>query len=234
VPLPWYLRPPTLIAGTLLVAGAAAVAWRLRLEAALRVERERTRIAMDLHDDLGAGLSTITMLTGLAASDDLSDEARREVAGEAATAAATLTDALAAIVWTLRRDAGSGGTLSRSLVERGRRLFASGETRFVVDVAEEWPQRPLPLALYRNLQLIGYEALGNAAKHAGAREVTLRFHPWTLEIADDGRGLSAVSPRAGTGTGLPSMRARAAAVGAKLEVADRPGGGTIVRVTFRP
>lgn len=234
VPLPWPLRPPALVAAALLAAAALAGVWRLRLAAALRVERERTRIAMDLHDDLGAGLSTITMLTGLAADRELSDDARREVAQEAATTAATLTDALADIVWTLRRDAGSGGTLARSLVERGRRLFAAGPTRFVVDVAAEWPDHPLSLSLYRNLQLIGYEALQNAARHADAAEVTLRFHPWCLEILDDGRGLSAISPRAGTGTGLPSLQARARAVGAELRIEERPGGGTAVRVTFTP
>jgi signal transduction histidine kinase/ligand-binding sensor domain-containing protein len=232
VPLPWYLRWPALVAAGVVLVAAIAVAWRIRLEAALRVERERTRIAMDLHDDLGAGLSTISMLTGLAAGNDLTDDARREVAGVVATIAATLADSLAGIVWTLRNDAGSPATLAQSLVERARRLFPT--TRLVIDVAAEWPQRQLPLALYRSLQLIGYEALGNVAKHAEATEVTLRFHPWTLEIADDGRGLDALSPRAGTGTGLASMKARAASVRAVLEVGDRPGGGTVVKVTFRP
>jgi hypothetical protein len=129
---------------------------------------------------------------------------------------------------------GSGGTLARSLVDRGRRLFKAGHPRFVVDVAAEWPDRTLSLRLYRNLQLIGYEALQNASRHADATEVTLRFHPWCLEILDDGRGLSAISAKAGTGAGLSSMRARAAATDATLVVEDRPGGGTVVRVSFVP
>jgi signal transduction histidine kinase len=132
----------------------------------------------------------------------------------------------------LRRDAGRPAVLARSVVERGRRLFPSGSPRLVVDVADQWPDVTMALAHYRNVQLIGYEALQNAARHAEAREVTLRFHPWVLEIVDDGRGLSAISPRAGTATGLAGMRDRATAIGARLEVIDRPGGGTIVRLSF--
>jgi signal transduction histidine kinase len=232
--LPWYRTPPAWIAASVLVLAGIVLAWKARVAALLRVERERTRIAMDLHDDLGAGLSTVTMLTGLAADPELPDDARREVAHEASTAASTLADAVAGIVWTLRRDAGTGEALARTLVERARRLFAGGRNRLVLDVASEWPARTLSLAKYRNLQLIGYEALANAARHAEASEVILRLHPWTLEILDDGRGLHAASPRAGTGTGLSSMEARARAIGATFSVTARPGGGTAVKVVFRP
>ena len=115
---------------------------------------------------------------------------------------ARLTEAGVA-VWLddLSRERLRSGNLA-SLVERGRRLFASGTPRLVVDVADQWPDVTMGLAPYRNVQLIGYEALQNAARHADAREVTLRLHPWVLEVVDDGRGLSAISPRAGTGTGL--------------------------------
>lgn len=231
---PWYLRPPAAIAAALALAAAAWGIARARAAAALRLERERSRIAMDLHDDLGGGLATLSMLTDLASAPDLDDAARREVAAEASQTAATLAQSLADIVWTLRRDRGSPGVLARSLVERARRLFGSGTPRLVVEVAAEWPDRLLPLGVFRSVQLIGYEALQNVARHADAETVVLRFHPWTLEILDDGRGLTALSPHAGTGTGLSNMRDRARAIGARLEIADRPGGGTAVRLRFDP
>lgn len=233
VVLPWYLRPLAIAVYLTTALGALYAAHRLRLRAVVAVERERNRIALDLHDDLGAGISTVSMLTGLATQPDLSDEARREVAAEAESAARTLADSLGDVVWTLRRDAGRPDTLARSLVERARRLFADGEARLVLDLPPSWPDVSLPLRVYRNVQLVGYEALQNAARHAEARTVTLRFHPWTLEVVDDGRGRLAVSHRPGTGTGTEAMRARAAEIGATLEIRDREGGGTVVRLVFR-
>lgn len=236
VALPLYLRPPALILGgvltVILVITTITMVVRARIAAASRLARERDRIAMDLHDDLGAGLSTITMLAGLANDPELDDAARREVSGEVSLVAATLTESLADIVWTLRRDAGRPEVLARSLADRARRLLGPSGVKLTLNLTTEWPDVLLPLTLYRNIQLIGYEALQNVARHADAHEVRLTFRPWTLEIDDDGRGLTTISPRAGTGTGLQAMQARAKTIGGTLEIQERPGGGTSVRLRF--
>lgn len=234
---PWYLSAPALSGLALGLAGGAYGLARLREAAARRVEAERRRIAMDLHDELGSGLGTVAMLAGLAADETLDEEARRDVAGQVAETAQSLGDTLGEIVWSLRRDAGSPASLARLLTDRGTRLFADGQTRFTAEIPERWPAVSLSLSAHRTAQLVALEALGNAARHARGRNVWLRIEVgrrWWLTVEDDGRGLYAGSSNGGTGTGLVSMRARAEAIGADLEVGERPGGGTVVRLGFDP
>jgi signal transduction histidine kinase len=209
---------------------------RQRVAAAVRVERERARIAMDLHDELGSGLGSLAILADLAADDDVDAATRAEVAGRAAATARSLGDALSDIVWTLRRDAGSAESLARSLAERGARLFPGTGARFVTDTSGPWPSDRLSLQVYRNVQLVAVEALHNAARHAAASVVQLRLEPgrpWRLVVEDDGVGLGDRIP-AGTGTGLASMHARAGAIHGRLSVLPREGGGTIVELRFDP
>lgn len=229
---PWYLRTPTLLAGLLALGGAALAAARQRAAARARVEAERRRIAMELHDDLGAGLSTVSMLTGLAADASLDDAARRSIAAQAADTAAGLGASLGDIVWTLRREAGSPEAVARSVVERARRTFPGARPRLHVDVAPAWPAAEFGVREFRELQLFAQEALGNAARHAEAENVWLRFHPWRLVVEDDGRGLGGATAHPGTGSGLANLAARAEALGATLELGARPGGGTRVALTW--
>lgn len=230
---PWPLRPPALMGlGTLI---AAALWWmhRARVAAAVGVERERARIAMDLHDELGSGLGALSALSGLAAQDDLPDAARRAVAAQAASTAAELGDALADIVWTLRRDTGTLESLVRGLAERGRRLFADGGVRFEVVAPERLPGGQMSLAVYRAAWLVLIEALHNARKHAGASRVQLVVSAgaaWEVAVVDDGRGLEAPAALPGSGSGLTSMAARAASVGALLSVTSGEAGGVHVRL----
>jgi signal transduction histidine kinase len=88
------------------------------------------------------------------------------------------------------------------------------------------------VALFR----IAQEALANVAKHARARNVRISLQreagDAVLEVADDGRGFDAASRPGGGRLGMTTMRERAAAVGARLEVDSTPGGGTSVRVAL--
>lgn len=234
---PWWLEPPALGGLALGLVGGLYGAARLREAAARRVEAERRRIAMDLHDELGSGLGTVAMLSGLAADRALDDEARRDVAGQVAETAQALGDTLGEIVWSLRRDAGSPASLARLLTDRGNRLFADGRSRFTAEVPDRWPAVSLSLSAHRTAQLVAVEALGNAARHARAKNVWLRIEPgglWRLVVEDDGVGLYGAGGETGTGTGLLSMRARAEALGAELHLGERPGGGTVVRLVFDP
>lgn len=175
-------------------AGAAAVllAHRARLRRAVAMERIRTQIATDLHDDVGAGLSQIAILSEVARRGAEPDAAG--VLGEVAALARGLRESMSDIVWSVdpRKDRLS------DLVARMRsaawQLFASedGSVEFQAPPDAALAAVELPPDRRRHLLLLFKEAAANAARHAGAArlrvEVALRDGELRLRVEDDGRG----------------------------------------------
>lgn len=193
------------------------------------VAQERHRIAMDLHDDLGAELSSLLLLTRL----------ERERPGHGGMErieqlAGTLTDKVKEVIWNT--DPGHD-TLEATLsfIQRhlstvcGRHGLAA-RTVF----APGLPPLTLSAGLRRELYLIAKEAVNNAVKHSGATTFTFgaRLQAGQLELtfSDDGHG-GAIRDAEGVGHGLRNIAGRAATVGAVVGVADvRPHG---TRITLR-
>ena len=236
---PWYERPAALVLFALLAVGAFYAAHRVRVAVLLRLERQRAQIALDLHDEMGSGLGSIGILSGLAAEETLDGVRRRDLARKIAETAGELGHTLTEIVWTLRPGDTTLEALAYHLAERGGRLFPGGETTFETDFPTRWPRGELSLAARRNLLLIASEALHNAARHARARRVRIGFAPagrggrWRMWVEDDGPGFGPdPSERAGSGVGLTSMRRRAEEIGAQFSLTK--DGGTVVSVVFDP
>lgn len=244
---PWYRQAWALTSLVLLLTGLLAFAYRLRVRHLLELERQRTRIAMDLHDEIGSGLGSIGILSGLLASDGLAPAERRRMASEIASNTGELGAALGQIVWSLDPRARTMEEIAGRLAERGRRLFAGERTVFTTRFPERLPEVHPSELVRRNMILIGLEALHNAARHAAAQNVELRLLPrgdgaWELEITDDGVGFregaggmaGGEGGDGGEGVGLRSMRRRAEEMGAELTLASKPGTGTAVRLVFQP
>ncbi len=238
------IRPPLWLRGwflglvALTLAGTIAAVHRARVRRLLEVERVRTRIATDLHDDVGASLSQIAVL---------SQVARRQAARGAAEAGSSLeritdlsggvVDSMSDVVWSINpaRDRMS------DLVHRMRRfavdLFADGETAITLDLPEDADDARLDPDVRRQIYLVFKEALRNVARHAEATHVDARLHrevgALVLTVRDNGKGLGG-PPGKGTGFGLQNMRRRAEAVGGKLTVAPGPGGGTEIVLRTGP
>jgi signal transduction histidine kinase/ligand-binding sensor domain-containing protein len=214
------------------LASAAGLVYRMRVARMVALERVRTRIATDLHDDVGASLSQIAVLSQYASRQ----AARGEPAAGASLARITelsgaVVDAMSDVVWSINpaRDRMS------DLVHRMRRfavdLFAESEARLVLDLPEDDADERLGPEARREVYLVFKEALRNAARHAGALsvEVSLRKQGEgiALSVRDDGVGIASGSPGSG-GAGLESMRRRAAGLAGALVVRPRPEGGTEV------
>src|SRR2546421_10000568 len=83
----------------------------------------------------------------------------------------------------------------------------------------------------REVLRIAQEALHNAVRHAGARQVTIRLRPGTLEVTDDGTGFDPADPELRSRhLGLTSMEERARRLGGRLRLSSTPGAGTTVRL----
>jgi signal transduction histidine kinase/ligand-binding sensor domain-containing protein len=236
---PWY-RTPWAIALALGLLGIAAWSiYRARVAYLLGLERQRTRIAMDLHDEVGSGLASVGILSGVLAGDSLTTAERRQTAGDIASAAEELGNALSDIVWSLDPHAATLGELASRLAEHGERLSARGDVEFTTSFPDEWPAEPLDVAVRRNVLLVGLEALHNAVRHASARDVVLTVAPtagrWELSVRDNGVGLAMSRARHnGGGHGLPGMQRRAEEIGAELDVCSVAGAGTTITLRFAP
>jgi signal transduction histidine kinase/ligand-binding sensor domain-containing protein len=234
---PWWSEPWALAIFAALAFAILYAAHRVRVAFLLRLERQRMRIARDLHDEMGSGLGSIGILAGLAAGESVDDAGRRQLAGQIAETASDLGGALADIVQSLKHGSDTLESLMMALVERGRRLLPGDSPTFVTHLPESWPLVRLAPEMRRELQLIVLEALHNAARHAAASRVELGIQHesdgWRLWVADDGRGLPETSG-VRHGHGLTNMQTRAAMIGATIVWRSTPGHGTTVEIRFDP
>jgi signal transduction histidine kinase/ligand-binding sensor domain-containing protein len=234
---PWYSTPWAIALALGFIAMVVWSVYRARVAYLLGLERQRTGIAMDLHDEVGSGLASVGILSGVLAAESLSVPERQQTAADIASAAEELGNALSDIVWSLDPHAATLEELASRLAEHGERLTARGDVEFTARLPEKWPEAQLEVAVRRNVLLVGLEALHNAARHSGATEVHLTLAPiderWELVIRDNGVGMDASSTRRdGGGHGLPGMRRRAGEIGAWLDVTSIAGRGTTVRLRF--
>jgi signal transduction histidine kinase/ligand-binding sensor domain-containing protein len=236
VPPPWWRRAWFLAAAALALAALAFALHRLRLARALALERVRTRIAADLHDDLGASLSRISLLAEVARSGG-EDPRRSGVLDQIGDTARGLTGRAREIVWSLDPRYDDLASLTVRVREAAGELLDPIGVGWSFDAPAEAEVRRLRLRpeQRQHLLLVYKEALHNAARHAGAGRVELKLAVrgprLEGEIRDDGRGLAGgVAAAAADGNGLVNMAARVRALGGELTVDSPPGAG--VRLAF--
>lgn len=235
---PFWRRPEFTVLVAALFVGIAYALHRSRLKRALAVERVRMRVATDLHDDIGAGLSEIAILSEVARRQQ-GEGSQPAVLQEIGSGARRLVDSMSDIVWSTdpRRDDVS------SLVQRIRHFAAnvleSQGIRWSAEVTPALENRPLDPESRRQILLIVKEAVTNIARHAGCTRASLRMTEGPLgiviEIDDDGEGMRAPGDDLPGGHGLTNMRMRAESLGGEFVVDSSPGSGTriLVRVPLR-
>jgi signal transduction histidine kinase len=221
-----------LLAGVLL-----AMLWglhRARLSRVVATERLRFRISRDLHDELGAGLSSIALLSdAVGASATITNRERTHIERIGRSARAMVAD-LRDIVWAIDPDGDRLQDVVGRMKDVAADLLSDVQVHFHAPPPAELSER-VGMAARRDLLRIYKEVLNNIARHARAANVEIRLvsraDRLELLVSDDGAGFDPAGVR--TGTGLKSMRERAAHIGARLELVSRNGGGTSVRVTLQ-
>ncbi len=201
----------------------------LSLEQQSALQKERARIAKDIHDDLGASLTQIAFLGVLAQQDRGEPEKAAERVGKISTTARQAIRSLDEIVWAVnpRND-----TLAHLIDYAGQfavDYLRLADIRCRLDFPEQSPPRELSTDLRHNLFLAIKEALHNIIKHAQASEVWLRikFSGQSLEIVveDNGRGFER-EPDDALADGLRNMRQRLTDIGGECRVESLAGTGT--------
>ncbi len=231
----WFLS----VAGLFVVLLSYAF-YRYRLNRALEVERIRTRIASDLHDDVGSGLTQISILSEVV-RQDRNGGVHSEQLQRIGDLSRELVDGMGEIVWSLNPQHDQVS----DLVQRMRRFASDTLLARCIGFEFEGPGEALDVSLRsdfrRQVYLIFKEAINNALRHSGCTEVHAEFSiekgSALLRIADDGCGLAG-RKNGGDGTsghGLGSMSSRAQELGGTLEIISKPKQGTeiVLRVPLR-
>ncbi|HVU09444.1 MAG TPA: two-component regulator propeller domain-containing protein [Verrucomicrobiae bacterium] len=236
----WFIVAATLIGG----AGVAFTVRRIekvkmhrrfeRQEQTHAVELERARIARDFHDDIGACLTHMMVLSELVKEDK---DLPMEVEGHAKKIANTAQKAvrgLGTIIWAVNPRNDTLDSFIQYISQYSYDFFQPTQIICHLDFPTEVPLISLTAEVRHNLFMVVTEALNNILKHSRASEVHLRLilQGRTLEICveDNGCGFDTAIAFISEGNGLINMRHRIEMIGALLHVESRPGKGTTIRV----
>lgn len=242
----WWFLGLSFLTLLVLVIGVVRFTVRRRLQRRLQqleqeraLERERTRIAQDLHDEMGAKLCRISFL---------SEDARRNhnVSSELQNQIISISDAsrdvlhsLDEIVWAVNPQNDTLEHVASYLGYYAQEYFQETGIECKVDIPERLPPYPLSSQLRHHLLLAVHEAFTNALKHSHASQVSVfvLYDGSALEIVitDNGDGFnpslihSTADPRAATGNGLRNMSQRLADIGGRCLIDSQVGRGVTIR-----
>lgn len=238
----WWFRVVAVLSGIVLIAGSVLVVTRRRMHRKLEamhreraIERERTRIAKDIHDHLGANLTRISLLSQ-SAHGDLENTAQAAAQLDRIyDTSRELTRSMDEIVWAINPQHDTLDSLASYLGNFAQEYLVPLNVRCRLEVPLHLPPWPITAEARHNIFLAFKEALHNVMKHSGATEVSVFLNTdatgFTLIVRDNGKGFdpSTVTSRPGRGNGLKNMTQRLEKIGGRCEIQSKPGAGTEVK-----
>lgn len=230
---PFWQRLWFLALMSILVAFLIYGIYRNRLTRLLEIERTRTRIATDLHDDIGTNLSKISLLSGIV-SMQLHDEnvQNKQMLNSIAEISRESVNSMSDIVWAINPNRDSALEMTRRMREFAEEMFVEKDVRVKFNEPDEGRQMKLAMNTRRELYLIFKEAVNNAMRHADCTAINIDFRitggEICLEFEDDGRGFDV--SRHFDGNGLANMKNRAEKIGGKCVVSSKSGNGVKITV----
>jgi signal transduction histidine kinase len=203
-----------------------------RLERERAVATERTRIAQDIHDEVGVSLTKISKLTVLLDVDENIGETNAATRRMIAATASDTIRAMDEIVWAINPRNDTLKEMADYLVYFAEDFLSSTSIACKLAVPLNLPDIPVATEVRHSLFMVVKEALNNAVKHAAPREIRLGLEVTgdriLIVVADDGGGFS-LDRASGVGNGLENMQKRMVAIGGSVEFDTGPGRGTSVK-----
>ncbi len=233
----WF-RALIALAGIAVVAGTVLAITRRRMHRKLEIiqrqqaiERERTRIAKDIHDHLGANLTRISLLSQ-SAHGELENPAQAAAQLERIyNTSRDLTRSMDEIVWAVNPQHDTLDSLASYLGNFAQEYLVSINIRCRLEVPLQLPHWPITAEVRHDVFLAFKEALHNIVKHSGATEVSIFLatgaNHFTLIVRDNGKGFDpmALPERIGRGNGLKNMRQRLEKISGHCEIRSTPKSG---------
>ena len=238
----WWFQGLVAIAGVAIIGGTARHLTKQRMDRQLQalerkhaVEKERSRIAQDMHDELGARLTEIMLVSDRAQEMKNDGDAEKigTSLGKISRLARAVVGNLDTLVWTVNPRNDSVDKLATYICEYVQGFLEASSIRCRFDVPHDLPHSPLSSETRLYVLLTVKEALNNAVKHSLCSEISLRLQlkedRLLIEIEDNGRGFETAT-LASTGNGLQNMEKRMRNIGGKFEVKGESGKGTRIRL----
>ncbi len=223
----WWLR----LMALMVACAILYTLYRYRLSRLLEMERLRTRIATDLHDDIGSTLSQIAILSEVAQrrpAGDAYGEPLEDIAG----LSRELVDSMSDIVWAIDPEQDRLDDLTHRMRRFAGDLFSYNGVRVRFHAPGSEPNVHIDADIRRQVFLIFKEGLHNIARHSASNEVDIRLRlagGWLeLDLIDNGRGFDPAGVR--RGHGLASMAQRAGQLGGTLAVEAAPAKGAALQL----
>ena len=235
---PWFWAAVFTVAMTMVFFAERYRAWRrlqaenIRLAHQQALERQRIRIAQDIHDDLGARVTQISLVSALAERTVSEPEASRAGFQHITQMARELVASLYDTIWVVNPENDNLEAVGNYLCQWVNQLSSQAGLRCRLEVPSLPANVPISSHQRHNLTMAVKEALHNVIKHAHASEVRMKIilteTELNLFIQDDGRGfdLQTVVP----GSGLGNLKHRLQDVGGDAEVNCAKGRGTLVHL----
>jgi signal transduction histidine kinase len=244
--VPWFWAALAAFFVAALTGISRYASWRemrqelARIERQRALEQERLRIAHDIHDDLGARLTQISLASAMAQdSPGLSSTARSEFDRISQMARDTVS-ALYETVWAVNPENDNLEALGNYLCQMVHQLCEQAKLSCRLRVPELPRDVQVASQLRHNVILAVKEAINNIIKHASASEVAFQVafdrDELTISIYDNGSGFDKANRTMGNGNGLANMKQRLAAIGGRCNIESSAGKGTtiLMHVTARP
>jgi signal transduction histidine kinase len=197
------------------------------------LERERARISQDMHDDVGASLTRISILSDLARrKDDVTGETKQWL-GQISDTSRSVMEEMSQIIWALNPKNDTLAGLVAYLRRFAYEFLEPTTVKCAFDLPENLPDVALSVEVRRNIYLVVREALHNVMKHSGATRVNLRLRiedfRFKIFIKDDGKGFDPGKLKF-PGNGLVNMRKRMSDIGGEILIKSEPGSGTEIEL----
>ncbi|MGN6421314.1 MAG: two-component regulator propeller domain-containing protein [Pseudobacter sp.] len=219
------------------IAGALYYLYRLRIRRLMQVEKIRTRLARDLHDDMGSTLSTINILSNMAVKKlDSDQKASQDYMGRISESSSRIMEAMDDIVWSINPVNDSMRKIVARMKEFAGNVLEASDIDYSFVVDEAVKDMTFDMEWRREIFLVFKEAVNNIVKYAKASKVDITLkrqkNVLLMTITDNGVGFRSNSGQQGTvrGNGLRNMRKRAEAMNGSLQIISAPESGTSVEL----
>lgn len=208
------------------------VLWNRRgIKQKLKEVQMRNQLSSDLHDDIGSSLSSILLLSNMAAQSGGDKQMNEQLLKKINSNAREVIDRMSDIVWSMNPRFDEGESLRERIENYVTSLKELTSVAICVDIDSKIDQRHFTMELRKNIFLIIKEAINNALKYANAASIRLAFAAddknFTVTVQDDGKGFNKADTT--PGNGFDTMANRAKASHGTCEIVSAPGSGTLVK-----
>lgn len=219
---------------TLVIVSIAAIFYMLylfRVRQLKRVEQLRNKISLDLHDDIGSTLSSISILSEMA----LQEEKNKDMLDEIKENSLNLMERMDDIVWSINPVNDSLEMLLLRIRTFSSTLFEAKNIRYDFNISEHIGQLHIDMEKRRQIYLLLKEAVNNMVKYAQCTEakITVAYHAPSLKIHISDNGIGFDENNIVYGNGINSMKKRAKWLHADLRIQSVVNTGTDIYVNMK-